>query len=89
MLALVDSELTSNNIDARMCTASGIKIEAEYQAEELNMADGTVVKTEGRVQFILKCDGYRGQITARVFPNMNKSMILGIPWMVFEGKPPH
>ena len=48
------------------------------------MADGTMVKTEGRVQFVLKCGGYRGQISARVFPNMNKSMILGIPWLSKE-----
>ena len=51
------------------------------------MADGTVVKTEGRVQFVLKCGGYRGQISARVFPNMNKPMILGIPWLSKEN--PH
>ena len=52
------------------------------------MADGTVVKTEGRVQFVLKCGGYNGQISTRVFPNMNKPMILGIPWLS-KGKPPH
>ena len=51
------------------------------------MADGTVVKTEGRVQFVLKCGGYRGQISAQVFPNMNKPMILGIPWLSKEN--PH
>ena len=64
--------------------ARRIKIEAEDQSEELKMADGTVVKTEGRVQFVLKCGGYRGQISARVFPNMNKPMILGIPWLSKE-----
>ena len=51
------------------------------------MADGTVVKTEARVQFVLKCGGYRGQISAWVFPNMNKPMILGIPWLLKEN--PH
>ena len=51
------------------------------------MVDGTVVETEGRVQFVLKCGGYRGQISARVFPNMNKPMILGIPW--FSKENPH
>ena len=76
-----------NYIDARECTARRIKIEAEDQSEELKMADGTVVKTEGRVQFVLKCGGYRGQISARVFPNMNKPMILGIPWLSKEN--PH
>ena len=87
MHVLVGSGSTGNYIDARECTARRIKIEAEDQSEELKMADGTVVKTEGRVQFVLKCGGYRGQISTRVFPNMNKPMILGIPWLLKES--PH
>ena len=65
---LVDSKSTGNYIDARECTARGIKIEAEDQPEELKMADGTVVQTEGRVQLVLKCGGYKGKILARFFP---------------------
>ena len=84
---LVDSGSIGNYIDARECTTWRIKIEAEDQAEELKIADGTVVKTEGLVQFVLKCGGYRGQISTRVFPNMNKPMILGIPWLSKEN--PH
>ena len=87
MRVLVDSGSTGNYIDARECTERRIKIEAEDQAEELKMVDCTVVKTEGRVQFVLKCGGYRGQISAQVFPNMNKPMILGIPWLSKEN--PH
>ena len=48
------------------------------------MADGTMVKMEGRVQLKLKCGGYRGTVSARVFPNVNKQMILGIPWLSKE-----
>ena len=51
------------------------------------MADGSIVRTEGRVQVYLKCGGYRGMISAQVFPQMNKSMILGTPWLVKEN--PH
>ena len=87
MHVLVDSGLTGNYIDARECTTRRIKIEPEVQAEELKMADGTVVKTEGRAQLVLKCGGYRGQFSARVYPNMNKPMILGIPWLSKEN--PH
>ena len=87
MCVLVDSRSTGNYIDARECTTRRIKIEAEDRSEELKMADGTVVIAEGRVQFVLKCEGYRGQISARVFPNMNKPMILGIPWLSKEN--PH
>ena len=47
MRVLVDSGLTGNYIDAQECTACEIKVEAEDQAEELKMTDGTVVRTEG------------------------------------------
>ena len=81
MRVLVDSGSTGNYIDAQECAARGMKIEAEDQAEELKMADGTMVKTKGRVQFVLKCGEYRGQISTWLFPNMNKPIILGIPWL--------
>ena len=76
---LVDSGSTGNYINAWECTTRRIKIEAEDKPEELKMADGTVVQIEGRVQFVLKCGGYKGKIPTLVFPNMNKQMILGIP----------
>ena len=44
---LVDSGSTDNYIDARECAAGRMKVEAEEKPEELKMADGTVVKTEG------------------------------------------
>ena len=47
MRVLVDSGSTRNHIDARECIARGIKVEAEDHVEELKMADGNVVKTEG------------------------------------------
>ena len=78
MRALVDSGSTSSYIDAQECAACRIKIEVEDQLEELKVVDGTVVKREGRVKFVLKCGGYKGEISALVFPNINKSMILGI-----------
>ena len=65
MCVLVDSGSTGNYIDARECAARGIKIEAEDQVEEFKRADATMVNTEGRVLFTMKCGGYRGQISAR------------------------
>ena len=59
-------------------------MEAEDQCEELKMADGNVVRIEGRVQFVLKCDGYKGEFSAWVFPNIDKQMILGISWLSKE-----
>ena len=81
---LVDSGSTGNYIDAQECATQRIKIEAENKPEELKMADGTVVNREGRVQLRLKCGGYRGDISGRVFPNMNKQMIPGILWLSKE-----
>ena len=40
--------------------------------------------TKERVQVTLKCGGHRGTVSALVFPNMNKPMILGIPWFSKE-----
>ena len=84
---LVDLGLIGNYIDVQECVVRGIKVEAEDQAKELKMADSTMVRIEGRVRFMLKCGGYRCEISARVFPNMNKQMIIGIPWLSKEN--PH
>ena len=40
--------------------------------------------TAGYVQFTMNCGGYKGKITARVFPNLSKECILGMPWLVQE-----
>ena len=77
----MDSGSTSNYIDTRECIARGIKVEKEDQTEELKMTDGAMVRTERQVRFVLKCGGYRGEISTQVFPNINKQMILGILWL--------
>ena len=76
-----------NYINARECTTRGIKVGVGDQAEELKIADGTMVKTKGQVQLMFKCGGHRGQISAWVFPNIDKLMILGITWLSKEN--PH
>ena len=55
--------------------------------KELTMADGSNVQTLGRVQLNVKCGGYQGIMEAKVFPQMTKLMILGMPWLVKEN--PH
>ena len=45
------------------------------------MADGAMTETEGRVQLKFKCGGYEGTVDAKVFPGLQKPMILGIPWL--------
>ena len=56
-------------------------MEAEEKPEELKMADGTMVQTEGRVQFVLKCDGYRKKNFCPGFPQY-KQMIHGLGGLV-------
>ena len=64
-----------------------LQIKEEEAAEELRLVDGSTIKTEGRVRIHVKCGEYRGTLYARVSPQMNKQMILGIPWLSKEN--PH
>ena len=61
---LVDSGLAGSYMDAWECVACRMKIEIEDQSEELKMADGSVVRTEGRLKSVLQCARYRGEIFA-------------------------
>ena len=70
MSILLDSGSTGNFVDARMCTAMGIKVECDQHPKELQMADGTTVQKEGKVQIQLWCGGYRGTVQAKVFPGL-------------------
>ena len=45
----MDLGSAGNYMDARELAAQGLKIEAEDQAEELKMVDGTWVRIKGRV----------------------------------------
>ncbi len=48
------------------------------------MADGSTVETEGKVKIQLRCGKYRGTVLAKVFPGLQKGMILGMPWLQKE-----
>ena len=87
MRILIDSGSTGNYIDARECAVRKLQIQNEEATEELRLAEGPTVKTDGRVRVHVKCGEYRGTIYTRVFPRMNKQMILGIPWLSREN--PH
>ena len=55
---LIDSGATGNYISAQECTARRIKIEKEQGGKELTMANGSSVKTIGRVRLNVKCGGF-------------------------------
>ena len=59
----------------------GLQVQSDPDWKEITLADGSKLKTEGQAQFTLQCGGYKGKILARVFPNLHKEIILGIPWL--------
>ena len=73
---LIDLGATGNYVSAQECVARNIKIEKEKNGKELIMADGSKVKTLGRVRLNVKCGQYHGIVEARVFPQMSKPLIL-------------
>ena len=81
---LIDSGSTGNYVSARVCAACKLKTERDPHGEELKMADGTTVKINERVQVIFRCGKYRAVIQAKVFPGLQKALILGIPWLSKE-----
>ena len=81
---LIDSGSTGNYVTAQTRTMLGIHIEEEPTNEELQLADGSPVTTQGRVKLHIKYGKYENVIWARVFPHMQKQLILGMPWSVQE-----
>lgn len=81
---LIDSGATGNFISDKLVTAQELEVIPEAQFEELTLVDGSTVKVVGYVHFKLRYGNYKGDITARVFPNLNKEIILEMPWLVQE-----
>ena len=81
---LLDSGATGNFISDNVVTELALHIDHEEAGEQLTLADGSQVQASGHVTFPLRCGYYKGKITARVFPNLHKELILGIPWLTTE-----
>ena len=80
MSMLIDSRSTGNYVLAQTYTKLGICIEEELMNEELQLADGSPGTTQGRVKLQIKRGKYKNVVWARVFPHMQKQVILGMPW---------
>ena len=78
---LIDSGATGNFISDRLITAMELNIEPEDDEEELTLADGSVVRAKGIAHFQLHCGKFKHKVSARIFPNLNKEIILGMPWL--------
>ena len=81
---MIDSGSTGNYISARCQTALGLEVKPESEFERLTLVDGSEVHAQGYVQFVLRCGSYKAKILARVFPNLQQELILGIPWLSEE-----
>ena len=84
MSMLIDSRSIGNYVSAQTYTTLGTHIEEELTNEELQLAGGSPVATQGRVKLQIKCRKYKNMIWAKVFPHMQKQLILGMPWLVQE-----
>ena len=80
--SLVDSGSTGNYISDRCLAALNIPVVPEDEHENLTLADGSVVQAQGNAQFMLRCGDFKCPIIARVFPNLQQELILGMPWLI-------
>ena len=81
---LLDSGSTGNFIADDTARSLGLEVIKDMPEDELTLADGSRLGTLGLTTFILRCGGYKRKLTARVFPQLHKQVILGTPWLVQE-----
>ena len=81
---LLDSGSTGNYVSAQVCTTHGLKVYEDPEPDQLTMADGSKTQTTGFARLNFKCGDYRGSVMAKIFPGLQKPMILGIPWLQRE-----
>ena len=80
----MDSGSTGNYFSNRCLAALNILVVPEDKHENLMLADGSVVQAQGYAQFVLRCGDFKYPIIARVFPNLQQELILGMPWLIQE-----
>ena len=78
---LLDSSAIGNIISNAMATALRLQVQKDEDFHELTLADGTIVPTIRYVQFVMNYGDYRSKTIDKVFPNLHKECILGMPWL--------
>ena len=81
---LLDSGSTGNFVSDDLVHSLNMEVIQETPEDELTLADGSKLGTQGQVCFLLRRGDYKTKITARVFPQLHKQVILGTPWLVQE-----
>ena len=81
---LIDSGSTGNYVSAQVCTVHGLMVREDPKPDQLTMADGSKTETTSLIRLTFKCGEYRGSVQAKIFPGLQKPMILGFPWLQRE-----
>ena len=58
-----------------------MQVREDEDFHELTLADGTIMQIARYVQFVMNCGDNKSKIMARVFHNLHKECILGMPWL--------
>ena len=67
---LLESGSTGSFVSAQTCTLLGLYIQEEPEKEELQLADGSPVPTQGRFKLHTEFGQYKNVVRARMFPQM-------------------
>ena len=81
---LLDLGATGNFSSNAMAIALQLQVQDDEDFHKLTFADGTIMSTAGYVYFMMNCGDCNGKIVARVFPNLHKECILGVPWLEYK-----
>ena len=79
VLGLVDSGPSFNFMSSELCTKLGWRLDKQQQAS-VQLANGTVVKSNGRTTGVLQVGPWRGLISVQVLV-LSFDLVLGLPWL--------
>ena len=81
---LLGSAAIDNFISDAMAIALKLQVQDDEDFHEVTLANGIVMPIAGYVQFVMNCGDYEGKIMTRVFLNLHKKYILGMPWVEYK-----
>ena len=81
---LLDLAAIGNFILDAMVAVLKMQVYDDEDFHKLMLADGIVILIVGYAQLVMSCGDYKSKIVERVFPNLYKECILGMPWLEYE-----
>ena len=79
VLGLVDSGASFNFMSSELCAKLGWWVDKQQQAS-VQLANSTVVESDGRAIRVLQVDLWRGLISVQVLV-LSFDLVLGLPWL--------